>query len=126
MVKVKTTKLNMVNEVRTFYMAIFKKLYGFNPMMNFARSGAVIKRLLNNGITEYQFYLLICIHFTWKGVDGNNEYIHKRYKDNAYPIEWISTSVNSYMAYIRNVLNIDFDNEDDVRSAVSEFIKEIS
>lgn len=128
MVKVKETKekkISMVNEVRTFYMALFKRLYGFMPIVSYPRSGAVIKRLLNNGITEHQFYLLICIHFNWRGIDGTNMHIHKMYSDKSFPIEWVSTNVNSYIAYIRNVLNINFDDETEVKKAVSDFLKEI-
>ena len=114
-----------VNNVRGFYTALFRKLYGFAPTISFPRSGAVIKRLLKD-FTEFQSYLLICVHFNWKGVEGTNEFEHKRLKDRAFPIEWVTFNVNPYQAYIRNVLEIDFDNEEEVKKAVNTYITQIN
>lgn len=113
-----------VNNIRGFYTALFKRLYGFAPTLNFPRTGAVIKRLLKD-FTEDQCNLLICVHFNWKGVDGNDEFGYKRLKDRAFPLEWISFNVNPYQAFIRNGLGINFDDEKAVREAVAEYIKEV-
>lgn len=114
-----------VNIIRGFYIALFRKLYGFAPVVNYAKSGAVIKRLLKD-FSEHQCYLLICLHFSWKGIDDKDEFTHKRLKDRAFPIEWIAFNVNPYQAYIRNVLSIDFDNEDAVKKAVQLYLSQLS
>lgn len=113
-----------VNEVRGFYIAIFKKMFGFTPTVNYPKSGSVIKRMLKD-FTEWQCYLFVCIHFEWRGMDGNDEFTHKRLKDRAFPLEWISFNVNSYQAYARNVLGLDFDDEIKLKEYINNYTKSI-
>ena len=113
-----------VKDVRGFYMALFSKLFGFSPTINFPMSGAVIKKWLKD-LNEWQINTLIIIHFNWRGMDGNDEYIYKRLRDNAFPLTWISNNINAYQAYIRNVIGLDFDNEEVLKKYVSDYLKTI-
>lgn len=113
-----------VKDIRGFYIAIFNKMYGFNPTVSFPRTGAIIKRMLQD-FNEWQIQLFICVHFNWRGMDGTDEFNFKRLRDKAFPIEWIPNNVNSYQAYIRNVLGLDFDDEKVLKEYISNYIKSL-
>lgn len=113
-----------VKSIRGFYMAVFKKMFGFTPQMNYMLSGVLIKRWLKD-FNEWQLDTLILIHFNWHGMDSNDEWVYKRLKDNAFPLGWMNNNLNSYQAYARNVLGLDFDNEKALQEYVSKHIKTI-
>lgn len=113
-----------VKDVRGFYIAIFKKLFGFNPVVNFPMTGAVIKKWLID-LNEWQINTLIVIHFNWRGMDGSDEYIYKRLRDNGFPLTWLTNNMNAYQAYARNVLGLNFDDEKVLQKYVSDYLKTI-
>jgi hypothetical protein len=113
-----------VNSIRGFYSALFKRLYGFSPTISFPKTGAVIKRLLND-FTESQCELLICVHFNWRGMDGTDEFQYKSLADRAFPLEWLGLRANAYQAFIRNKLGINFDDDTAVKQAVADYIKDV-
>lgn len=113
-----------IKDIRGFYIAIFNKMYGFNPTISYMMSGVIIKRLLKD-FNEWQIQMFIIVHFNWRGMDGTDEFVYKRLRDKAFPFEWIPNSVNGYQAYIRNVLNLDFSNEKVLQEYLSAYIKSL-
>lgn len=113
-----------VKDIRGFYIAVFNKMYGFNPVINFMMSGVIIKRLLKD-FNEWQIQMFILVHFNWKGMEGNDEFVYKRLKDNAFPFNWITNNINAYQAYIRNVLGLDFSDEKVLQDYLHAYIKSI-
>jgi hypothetical protein len=113
-----------VKEIRGFYVAVFKKMYGFDPTINFMLTGVMIKRLLKD-FNEWQIQMFIIIHFNWRGMDGTDDFVFKRLRDKAFPFEWIPNNVNGYQAYIRNVLGLDFGNDKVLQEYLHAYIKSL-
>lgn len=113
-----------VKEIRGFYIAVFNKMYGFNPTVSFPITGAIIKRMLKD-FNEWQIQMFICVHFNWRGMDGQDEFTFKRLQNKAFPLEYIPSNINSYQAYIRNVLGLDFDNDKILQEYLHTYIKSI-
>lgn len=102
-----------------FYSKVFHKRFGFYPRVLYPRIGGLYKSVLNE-FTEYQVALMVLLHFEWRGSDGRDEFIHKRLADNVYPLEWLPRNINAYQAFIRNTLNIKFDDLTEVEKYVIE------
>lgn len=109
-------------DIMKFYKGLFYRYFGFEPVINYGRDGAVIKRLLDV-LTPQQLRLFIVIHFNWRGMDGTDEFNYKRLKNNSFPIGWISTNINSYMAYAKNVLELDMSDEKVLEEYINDFLK---
>lgn len=115
-----------MKDVLTFYKGLFYRYFGFEPVINYGRDGAVINKLLGEngyGLTKSQLKLFITIHFHWKGMEGDDAFSYKRLRDNCFPIGWITTNVNSYTAYAKNVLNIDVSSDAEIDAYIAEFLK---
>lgn len=97
----------------TFYSRVYKHKYGFFPRVSYPRLGGIYKTLLTQ-LSEPQIALMIMLHFEWRGAEGNDEFVYNNLSRNTFPMEWLPRNSNSYEAYIRNALNIDFDNEEEV------------
>lgn len=115
-----------MKEVLTFYKGLFYRYFGFEPVINYGRDGAVINKLLSEngyGLSIPQLKLFITIHFHWKGMEGDDAFSYKKLRDNCFPISWITTNVNSYMAYSKNVLGINVLDDREIEEYVADFLK---
>lgn len=101
----------------TFYSRVFKHRYGFSPRVSYPKVGGVFKTLMSE-LSEQQIALMILLHFEWRGADGSDEYLYKKFSNASFPIEWIPRNSNSYEAYIRNVLHINFDDDNEVFNSI--------
>lgn len=104
-----------------FYSKVFVSKYGFVPMISYPRIGKLFKPILEQ-FSENQIALMIVIHFDWRGVDGNDTFTHRRMVDACHPLDWLPKNINQYQAFIRNVLNINFDNDEDIIEIIKEYI----
>lgn len=78
-------------------------------------------RDLHRDYTEYMIAYMIFLHFQWKGISGEAEWINKRLSDSAFPIAWLSTNANSYLLYLEKTLGVK--NKDDLKKYVDKAIK---
>lgn len=108
-----------IKRLVNFYGKLFYKRYGFYPRVSYPIIGKLYKSLLND-FTEYQIGLFLLVHFEWRGTDGTDNFLHKKLSDNTFPMEWLPKSVNAYQAYIRNTLNVGFDDLTEVKKYVDE------
>lgn len=105
------------------YSILWKAKYGFYPTITkWGQLGKQFKVLITN-FTEYQLSAIIVLHFDWKGANGDSDFIHKRLSEKCFPLEWISNSVNEYVAYLKNTIGLNFDNKKEVKSHVVKIIK---
>lgn len=113
-----------VSSIHGFYSAVFLKTFGFKPTIRYVVTGSSLKRLLKD-FNEWQINVMILVHFNWRGMDGTDEWGYNKLKDKAFPLEWLGNNVNSYQAYARNVLGLDFDNEVSLQEYVHNYIKSL-
>ena len=125
MAKENNTKADpRVKDIHGFYSAVFNKLFGFNPSLRYPITGSMLKKLLVD-FTQWQIQVMILIHFNWRGMEGNDEWAFKKLRDRSFPLEWLHFSVNSYQAYARNVLGLNFDDDKSLQEYVHNYVKSI-
>jgi len=110
-----------LKRIINFYSKIFLSKYGFNPVISYPRIGKLFKPILEQ-FSEQQIALMIMIHFDWRGVDGNDDFTHRRLTDACHPMDWIPRNINQYQAFIRNVLNINFDDDVEITEIIKEYL----
>lgn len=101
----------------TFYSRVFKHRYGFYPRVSYPKIGGVYRTILSQ-LSETQIAMMILLHFEWKGASGEDEFVYKTLSNNSFPMEWVPKNSNSYEAYIRNVLNINFDDDEEIINSI--------
>ena len=110
--------------LHNFYSLVFSHFFGFVPKTaSYAKDASILKRLLKV-YSEAQVAMLILLHFEWRGANGNEDFVFKRLSNAGFPISWISPNANAYVAYFKNVLNIDFDDQETILKMVKEKINE--
>ncbi len=92
-----------------YYGALFKKQFGFNPTINIPRFGKAMKQLVETH-TEDQIKALMIVFFNWYGMDGKDQFEHDKLMKATFNPQWFLSCINSYEAYLRNVLEINIDN----------------
>lgn len=88
------------------YNLMWKRHFGFPSFETAMGKNAKIMSNLLKRFNEYEVASMILIHFEWKGVGGENEYIHKRMAESGFPISWLPSNINAYQVFIKNVLGI--------------------
>lgn len=105
------------------YSLIWESIYGFKPIVSYPKLGKLFKPLYTE-FSEWQVAAMICVHFNWHGATGEDTFAFKILAEKCFPLEWIPKNVNSYIAYIRNTLNVNWDNEDEVKKYVISMVKQ--
>jgi hypothetical protein len=83
--------------------------------------GGLLKKKLGD-FSEIHIALFIVTYFEWRGVTGEDEFVHKRLMNNAFPITWMTTFTDSYMVYLRNVVGLDTENLSEVKKFIREYM----
>lgn len=104
------------------YTIIWDCLYGFKPTIQWGIVGKLLKPLYTE-YSEIQVAALVCLHFTWHGSTGEDNFTFKILQDKCFPLEWIPKSANAYRAYITNSLGIDWDNQQEMQDFVINSVK---
>lgn len=103
-----------IRRVVNFYTIKFRSVYGFEPkILNWGKTARLLSKLLNF-YTEVQLASLVMVHFEWRGADGMDEFVFKKLSNACFPLDWLSQYANSYEAYLRNVIKLEFDNQEKV------------
>lgn len=106
-----------IMRVLSIYTDLFRHKYGFYPQLPIGRFGKALK-VLHATHTEFQIAALLIIFFDWSGVDGNDDWEKQSLIKVTHNMGWFFNSVNKYEAYLRNVIALDMDNEEEVRKFV--------
>lgn len=106
-----------IMRVLSIYTDLFRHKYGFYPQLPIGRFGKALK-VLHVTHTELQIAALLIIFFDWSGVDGNDDWEKQSLIKVTHNMGWFFNSVNKYEAYLRNVIALDMDNEEEVRKFV--------
>lgn len=104
------------------YSLIWEHLYGFKPKIQWGVIGKLLKPLYTE-YTEWQVASLICLHFSWHGATGEDNFVFKQLQEKCFPFEWLPKNANSYRAYIINSLSIDWDSKEKLREFAVDTVK---
>lgn len=107
--------------VLSIYKDLFRQKYGFIPTLSFGKFGSGLKKLISTH-TELQIASLMIVFFNWKGIDGNDDFEEKKLLQVTHNSGWFFNSIDKYKAYLINVFGLDFNNEEEVRKFVSDYI----
>lgn len=113
-----------INRVLSVYINLFHDKYGFNPTVSIGKFGKLLKELIKTH-TEYQISAMMIIFFNWAGMNGEDKLQRDRLVQATHNFGWFFSTVNNYEVYIRNVYELDFNNEDKVREFVNQSLLEL-
>ena len=105
----------------SIYRDCFKYVYGFGYKPMFARDYKIFKDLLES-YTELQIARMLTIFFSWRGMDGVDDREHNYYTKATFPLTLFKATLSKYEAYIRNILQEDFDNDEELLVNVGKYI----
>ena len=114
----KTRGSSYIIRLLSIYKDLFSNLYGFYPTVPPQNYGRQLKSIMLYK-SELQISLLMIIFFNWAGVSGNSDIDKMKLINAQHPLNWFLKNINPYEVYARNVLNINVDNEDEVREFVA-------
>lgn len=109
---------NYIIRLLSIYKDLFKNLYGFYPTVPPQNYGKQLKSVCMYK-SELQLSLFMIIFFNWAGVSGNSDIDKMKLINAQHPLNWFLKNINPYEVYTRNVLNINVDDEDEVREFVA-------
>lgn len=109
---------NYIIRLLSIYKDLFKNLYGFYPTVPPQNYGKQLKSVCMYK-SELQLSLFMIIFFNWAGVSGNSDIDKMKLINAQHPLNWFLKNINPYEVYARNVLNINVDDEDEVREFVA-------
>lgn len=108
----------------TIYKDCFKFTYGFDYKTNYSRDLKILKEI-NTTYSELQVARMLTIFFTWHGMSGNDVREYNYYTSSTFPLTFFKSSIPKYEAYIRNVLNENFDDDVEMFNSVGGYINSI-
>jgi hypothetical protein len=103
--------------ILSVYNDLFKSKYKFLPNITISKFGMQTKNLIQN-YSELQIAAMLIVFFNWAGMDGNDKFSRDKLIGVTHPYGWFCSTLNQYEAYLRNVLEIKFDEEESVREFV--------
>lgn len=108
---------NYITRIISIYIDLFRDKYGFVPQITYSRWGRQLKSLIENH-SELQIASMLIVYFNWKGMAGDDDWAEQKLIDAGHNLGWFFSTVNTYQIYLRNVFNLEFDNEDKVKEFV--------
>lgn len=111
--------------VLSVYRDLFFDKYRFYPTVSVPRFGKSLKQLIETK-TELQIAAMLITFFNWHGMTGQEQFEHEKLLKAAFNVNWFFSTVTQYEAYLRNVMRIDFDSNEDVLRFVSSHMKSLS
>lgn len=103
--------------VLSVYTDLFRVKYGFYPTLPMSRWGASLKRLMETH-SELQIAAMLIIFFNWRGMDDGDDFAEQKLIDAAHNFQWFFSTINTYEIYLRNVYNLEFNDEEKVKEFV--------
>ncbi len=110
-----------ITRVASVYCDLFRDKYGFNPTISFGKFGKLLKVLMENH-TELQIAAMMIVFFDWAGMDGGSDFDREKLVNAGHSFGWFFSNPNNYEIYLRNILHINLDNEDETRDFVGKYL----
>lgn len=106
-----------IDRLTKLYGTLFKLKMGFSPKIEFGRDGKILSSLKKE-YSELQLASMMLLYFDWRGMEDNDDRGYQWLLDNAFPITIMKSKINSLEAYMRNVADVDFDDDNDLLKMV--------
>lgn len=104
-----------VQRVAHVYRKLWLSTYGRLPVVeNYGKVGKLLKPLKDN-YSEYQIALMLMQYFEWYGLSGDDEFLHRRLYDNAFPLTWFHNYADAIVVFLGDT----FDNHEEVEKIVN-------
>lgn len=68
--------------------------------------------------SELQIAAMLIIFFNWRGMDDGDDFAEQKLIDAAHNFQWFFSTINTYEIYLRNVYNLEFNDEEKVKEFV--------
>jgi hypothetical protein len=107
-----------IQRVVSIYNDLYRSTYGVSPHLQMAKIGTCIDAL-SKRYTELQISAMLIAFFNWAGMDDGSEFEKKKLISATHPFTWFYTGINQYEIYLRNVTELKFDDENEVRTFVA-------
>lgn len=106
-----------IDRLAKLYGTLFKIKMGFSPKIEFGRDGKILSSLKKE-YSELQIASMMVLYFDWRGMEDNDDRGYQWLLDNAFPITIMKSKINSLEAYMRNVADVNFDDDRDLLKMV--------
>lgn len=103
---------NYLQRLTSLYGTLFMDTYGFKNKVNFGQMYKVFKKL-HESYSEVQIGWLLCVFFSWSGMDGRSPREREWLTRNSHAIHLFQHSIVNYETYTRNVLKMAKEFDDD-------------
>ncbi|MEK7564346.1 MAG: hypothetical protein AAB510_02145 [Patescibacteria group bacterium] len=111
----------LIERVVSIYIDLFIDKYGIKPNLRMPAVGGAIDNL-SKRYTELQISAMLITFFEWYGMNNNSSFEQDKLTAIAHPFAWFFTNINQYEIYLRNMFELDFDNEIEVRNFVAKYM----
>lgn len=104
------------------YQRLWLSTYGRLPIIpNYGKVGKLLKPWTEH-YSEYQLALMLMQYFEWYGMDGDDDFEHRRLHTKAFPLEWFHNYIDPIAAFLGDTL----DDEEEVKRLVDSKLREIN
>lgn len=104
--------------VLSVYRDLYRDLYGCDPTVNIGRFGKSLKSLVETK-NELQIAALLITFFNWRGISDESDFDRQKLIASAHNPQWFFSTINQYEIYLRNVRNLEFDDNDKILEFVA-------
>lgn len=111
--------------VFSIYCSLFLDKFGMGYKGSVPMAMKQVKDLLVS-YTELQLAMLLIIYFEWKGMSGDNFKDQEYLCNVAFPPTMFRSQISKYEIYARNVMNLDFDNDEKLLPLVGKHISQLT
>lgn len=103
------------------YSRLWLSTYGRLPIVaNYGKVGKLLKPYKDN-FSEYQLALMLMQYFEWYGVSGDDDFVHRKLYDNAFPIVWFHNYADAIAVFLGETL----DNHKEVEKLVDDKLSQL-
>ena len=106
------------------YGVMWQNKYGVKQKYNFAIDLSILKKI-SSQLGEYRTAIVIIMFMSWKGASGSDKFIENMLKNSCHDLKYLPKQVTPILAYVKNVLGIDTDNESEIIKVVDKTLKDI-
>ncbi len=85
------------------YSFLYRKQYGVDPNIDYSLFTRITTGLLKN-YTPAQVWMLVVIHFEWRGIEEKDNFIFDKLVSNGFPFHWIPNSAQAYATLVQQAM----------------------
>jgi len=111
-------------ELLDTYSRLYYRAIGQPYVPSYAKDISTLNKL-SSSYGPVRAMALIFTHFEWRGIDGTDNSRYNNLKNNGFPISWISSQANAYVAYTAKEMSDVWEDDTKLAERIDEFIKQL-